>query len=399
MDLPSEDLHAPGRRRLKRRGRVDVYWVADKTAVRQGFLPKTVFLRDDPGDDQAPAEIAARCRFLWAQMREWMAGNTASGARYAVGTVGWLADFYQSDKDSPYRSLRPSSRPGYDRALAIIGETVGERRIDAVTANDVRRWFRGWGRAVADGALENPRRAYGCVQLLRIIVRFGRGQRIAGCRDLSEILSETEFPAPRGRRVAMTAEQASAICAKAHELGERGIARAVAIQFGCALRQKDVIGEWIEGRWTSGLLWGEHVQADWMLVKPTSKTNFRETAEFDLRFFPFVMAELSAAPLTSRIGPVVLDDRTGRPFRQREFARRFRTVARAAGVPDTVWNMDSRAGAVTDARSKGATREDAMKFATHNQASTNAHYDRDRASASSRVAVLRFGKREGEPPE
>ena len=41
-------------------------------------------------------------------------------------------------------------------------------------------------------------------------------------------------------------------------------------------------------------------------------------------------------PGTSRIGPVILDGRTGKPYRQREFARRFREVVRAAGVPDTI---------------------------------------------------------------
>jgi hypothetical protein len=91
---------------------------------------------------------------------------------------------------------------------------------------------------------------------------------------------------------------------------------ALALQFGCALRQKDVIGEWVKAHggehWTSGLLWGEHVKADWTLEKPTSKSNFSEVAEFDLRLFPTVMEELQRVPATSRIGPVILDERTGK---------------------------------------------------------------------------------------
>jgi hypothetical protein len=161
------------------------------------------------------------------------------------------------------------------------------------------------------------------------------------------------------------------------------------------LRQKDVIGEWIKTpggeQWTSGLLWGEHVKSDWQLVKPTSKSNFSDVAEFDLRLMPMLMAELERVPATGRIGPVVLDERTGKPYRQREFARRFRAVARAAGVPDDVWSMDARAGAVTDARTKGASRADAMELATHTQEMTNRRYDRDRISATSRVTILRFG--------
>ncbi len=70
-------------------------------------------------------------------------------------------------------------------------------------------------------------------------------------------------------------------------------------------------------------------------------------------------------------------------------------AARAAGVPDDVWNMDARAGAVTDARAKGASRADAMELATHKQEPTNRRYDRDRIDATSRVAIPRFGGKNG----
>ncbi len=389
-----DEFHAPGRKRMVRRGRVDVYWVASPDAVRAGYAPKTVALRDDPGDVQAPPEVAARCRVMWQEMKAFLAGQTAPGARAGAGTIASLVDLYQADLDSPYRRLRASSRPGYDRALAIVRETVGPRRVDTVTANDVRRWFQKWGRAADDGVPGNPRRAYGCVQILRIIVKFGKGQRLPGCRDLSEILSDAEFPAPRGRRVVMSAEQAGAIINKAIELGRPSIALAVALQFGCGLRQKDVIGEWVEGRWSAGLLWGEHVRADWMLAKPTSKTNFREIAEFDLRLIPPALAELQRIAPIARVGIVVRDEDTGNGWRQRKFAAVFREIARAAGVPDEIWNMDARAGAVTDARAKGASRADAMELATHTQEATNRRYDRGRIAATSRVAVLRFGKGE-----
>jgi hypothetical protein len=143
------------------------------------------------------------------------------------------------------------------------------------------------------------------------------------------------------------------------------------------------------------LLWGANIKPDWRLEKATSKSNFSDIAEFDLRLLPMAIVELERVQSTSRIGPVILDERTGKPYRQREFARRFRAVARAAGVPDDVWNMDARAGAVTDARAKGASRDDAMELATHTQATTNSRYDRDRISATNRVAMLRFGGKNG----
>jgi hypothetical protein len=332
-------------------------------------------------------------------MLEFMAGVERGPSGTSIGTVAWICDLYATDRDSPYQAIRPSTQPGYDRALKIIRDTVGERRIDTVTANDVRRWYRNWGRADEKGVLANPRRAYGCVQVLRIVMKYGKGLRNAACCELSSILTDTRFSAPKGRTQAMSAAQAEAIIAKACELDFSNLARAIALQFGCALRQKDVIGEWIKTpdgeRWASGLLWGEHIKADWILRKPTSKTNFKDSAEFDLRQIPMAMAELERVPATSRIGPVILDERTGKPYRQREFARRFREVARAAGVPDDVWSMDARAGAITDARTKGASRDDSMALGTHLQAATNRRYDRDRLSATSRVAVLRFGRQNG----
>lgn len=395
MEIVEED-RAPGRKVMRRKsGRIDVYWVASKEARDAGFEPKTVTLTDDPGATKAPPEVAARCRRMWAEMLEFVAGRMPAMRTAPYGTIAWLADLYQTDEESPYHAKRQSTREGYDKSLTIIRSTVGERRIDAVTAKDVRKWFRQWGRADDDGKLANPRRAYGCVQLLRIIVKHGKGLRNAACRELSQILTETEFPTSRGRKQAMSESQAVAFIAAAHELKCASIARAVAIQYCCALRQKDVIGEWIrtsdKKRWDNGLRWGEHIKSDWRLEKPTSKSNFTEVATFDLRLIPMVMTELQAIPATSRIGPVIIDESTGLPYAQRKFARTFRKIAQKAGIPDEVWNMDARAGAITDAYNKGAQPADAMDLATHTQMATNLKYKRGRIAATNRIAKVRFG--------
>ena len=135
-----DENHAPGRKRMVRaNGRVNAYWVASPAAVKAGYRPKTVPLNDDGGDVVATPEIAARCRALWAEMLEFMAGVERGPSGASIGTIAWVVDLYQTDQDSPYRRIRPATRPGYDRALAIVRSTVGERRIDTVTANDVRR--------------------------------------------------------------------------------------------------------------------------------------------------------------------------------------------------------------------------------------------------------------------
>jgi hypothetical protein len=83
---------------------------------------------------------------------------------------------------------------------------------------------------------------------------------------------------------------------------------------------------------------------------------------------------------------VILDERTGKRYRQREFARHLRGVARAAGVPETIWNMDVRAGSVTVAYINGAQPVDARDVGTPTQLATLCRYSRDRMAAT-----LHFG--------
>ncbi|AWN38556.1 hypothetical protein [Methylobacterium radiodurans] len=194
----------------------------------------------------------------------------------------------------------------------------------------------------------------------------------------------------------------------AHEAGRPSIALAVTLQFELSLRQKDVIGEWIkptaEARaaisgaitagawvWEWGLMWS-HIDAALRLAKPTSKSNGSEIAEHDLRLHPDVLAELPPCG----VGPIVLDERSGLPWKKAHFSRTFRKIARAAGWPDAVWNMDSRAGAVSEAFEAGAAPADVMRTATHTQMATTMLYNRGAVVQSGLVAELRAQRRRAE---
>lgn len=71
----------------------------------------------------------------------------------------------------------------------------------------------------------------------------------------------------------------------------------------------------------------------------------------------------------------------------------FRKIARKAGWPDDAWNMDSRAGAVSEAFEAGAQAGDVMKAASHPQLSTTMRYNRGKIVQASRVAQLRVARR------
>ena len=152
-----------------------------------------------------------------------------------------------------------------------------------------------------------------------------------------------------------------------------------------------VEGAITDGRsiWGWGLTW-KHIDAKNVLRKPTSKSNGEQTSENDLNLLPDVVRELPSREL----GPIVIEERSRLPWRPNHFSRTFRKIARAAGLPDDVWNMDSRAGSVTEGFGAGAAPVDVMRTATHTQMKTTMLYDRDDIGHTSRVHQLRAAKRQ-----
>jgi hypothetical protein len=70
----------------------------------------------------------------------------------------------------------------------------------------------------------------------------------------------------------------------------------------------------------------------------------------DLKLAPMVMAVLKRCRMRRLpAGPLIVCEFTGRPFADYEFRRRWRICADAAGVPKQIYNMDARAGAISEA--------------------------------------------------
>ena len=106
----------------------------------------------------------------------------------------------------------------------------------------------------------------------------------------------------------------------------------------------------------------------------------RNPLTYDLRLLPDVRPELGTA---RSVGLVVLNERSGLPWKANHFSRTLRKIARSCGRPDVVWNMDSRAGAVTEGFAAGAEPTDMMPTATHTQLSTTLLFKRDRIGPTS----------------
>lgn len=397
--MPREhDLYAPGLKRMKRHnGRIDLYWVADEKLVAKGYLPKTVRLFGEWPSE----EVAARCAILHAEMLEWASGHEPARNAAPPGTLTWICRAFETDEDSPFHEKRQDTRTFYSKYIGKLVDRAGDHLLSEITGRDVRRWHKDWSAEIGE------RSAYACIQTLRRVVNYGCELRDSDAIELAAVLAKTEFRMPKARKRRPTYEQIVALRSAAHAAGRPSVALAVTLQFELGLRQKDVIGEWsrlpeeeralIEGAitdgawvWHWGLTWN-HIDASLLLQKPTSKSNGNEVAEHDLRLHPDVLAELPARG----VGPIVIDERSGKPWKRSHFSHTFRKIARAAGWPDEVWNMDSRAGAVSEAFEAGAEPADVMRAATHTQMATTMIYNRGGVVQSSRVAELRAARRKG----
>lgn len=245
------------------------------------------------------------------------------------------------------------------------------------------------------------------VGMLRTIVSFGAVfLEDDQCIRLKAILSGMRFKMPKPRTVHLTAEMAEAVCAKAHDLGYHSIALAQALQFELTLRQKDIIGEylpmsepgvsditWGGKKWLYGLRWSEI--SNMVLKHTTSKTG--KDLEVDLRNAPMVVRELNTyaelygeRPTT---GAIVICERTGYPWDAQDWRRKWRLVATAASVPTTIRNMDTRAGAITEASSAGAPIEHIKHAATHADIAMTQRYSRGDVEKISNVMQIRAAHR------
>jgi len=305
---------------------------------------------------------------------------------------------YQNDPLSSWHKLRYATRQNHRNLLRQIDRRYGHVRLKKIKGRTLLKWHAQW----LDGTKFSAARAF----IKKIRVLFGYGLTILEdreCARIRQVMTAMRFPGSPRRKQRITLEQASAIIRTAHRVRDGAVALAQAFQFELMLRQKDVIGEWMpideEGEgyvvdgdetWSRGLLW-EEIDDDLVLRHRTSKTG--KIAVFDLKLAPLVLAELRRRN-RPECGPIIVSPATGQPYRAHQFRRAWREIARDAGVPDDVFNMDSRAGAISEAFDAEADPDFIRTAATHSELATTQGYNRgDELARSRKVARARIRKR------
>jgi hypothetical protein len=251
----------------------------------------------------------------------------------------------------------------------------------------------------APGEPERVRKAHGIISILRRLFSYGVLSEKRECGRLSTILRQARFKQPKRRRAKLELHHVEALIAAAIEAGRVSLALGTALQFETMLRQRDVIGEWepipaaapasgIElggRRWVNGLTWSHLV--DGVIRKETTKT--AAIVAHDLKLCPLVIEVIACIPAAVRVGPLIIDEATGRPYAEHAYAPEWRAVARKAGIPDNIWNMDARAGAISEADDAGADPDAIRSTAGHTRIETTARYIRAPTEKARQVARKR----------
>jgi hypothetical protein len=383
------------------------YWIATRKAVEVGYPTKTVRLDPTWSFDQ----IAAACRRCQIEMQAWLAhggqplpvsaGNTWRGliAEYECNPISRINIPFEEG------GLKFNTRNQYLQWNIQIDRLIGMHSLTETRVEDFKKWYEAFAAPKPEGGTPMRSKAKSCMEQINRLLQFGVAVEIEGCERLARILNgvgnnghkPVKFKGGNARTDELTLEHVKAFVAECHKPDRKGmhdgLALATVIQFETTLRQADVIGQWwpepgaVPGsltgngtRWR-GLTWGEHIDADLIMEKPTSKSREVKKTLADLAMSDLVMAELALVPLERRVGPVVISGYTGLPYQRKAFNRAWRQIANAAGIPKSVQNRDARSGAITEALTKGANPEHLRSQTTHAETPAgrrvmNNNYDR-----------------------
>ncbi len=414
-DSPPKIDNAPGIRWRRLKDGWQASWRARTDLVHRGYAFKFIRIWQPTPEIAEPdaisrAFIAQRCQVFQDDMLIWARGGIPEAGIYD-GTWGGLVDCYRSDPDSTYHAKRYATRNHYDTLCKRIKLDCGSTRIADTDARQLKRFYEGWS---AGGKVSM---GHAMIGMMRTITTFGSTMlKCPDCRAIRSDLHDMRVKAGKPREEHLTAEQADAICARAHTMTKpyrHSIALAQACQFDGTMRQKDIIGEWVpleepgplsevisgNEKWVRGIRF-EEIDQNLILRHVTSKRD--KLLTIDLTQCPMVARELAlmfsqGEPLRRdhlpASGPIVVNEQTGMPYKAANFRASWRELATAAGIPATVRNMDSRAGAITEALEAGAPMDAVRKSATHSNAGMTQRYSRGDQEAVSNVLQHRAAHR------
>ena len=399
----SDPSYAPG----LSKGRQYYYWKPSPKFRKMGYPKTSIRLTGEEGDGQDLLR-AHEARELTRQMLAYYGANIET---LEPGTWGWLIHRYKTDRHSPIHGVKENTRTNYiwilDRWDAAIGR-VAIGATDYTTICDLRDGMKAKGR--------NTSYIHRMFERLRAVAKYGKMLKLrSGARGIGHTPRHAvSDPAPtlghadaransgrcgRGRRqghvrlrdrVADPVGLLPALCRRSGPVAPcapdaGGIVRKLSRN-----RRQRLLPDAYE-RWQDGLTWDMFDEDLSGFSKVISKTarSMPDPIRFGLTDVPELRARLFILSQRGRIGPVITGERTGMPYTVYGWSQAFRRIRDDLGLPKNLTVMDTRAGALTEAKNLGADPYILRDAGQHLNVTTTDRYARGRDESIAKVVKLR----------
>lgn len=308
------------------------------------------------------------------------------------GTVAWLLRWYQ--QQDQFKDRKNKTKSDYRKVIGIVigfpmknGGTLGDRRIASVDAPFVDRLYKRLRDERGD------RQATYCMQVCR------RAWNLAKRPGYDKITGVTINPfaemglsstAKKGNRATTRAEY-NLYRETARALGYQSMATAAALSFELVNRTWDVFGfADDEGNEAVGAIWAGYRPAASFTLTMSKGGEIKTIPLIDvdgdgniIPLYPELEEELARTPrLHSRI---VVEERTGQPYKERRMSTVHREICNAAGLPREMTFTGFRHGGATEIGDAGEA--DPRAISGHKLLETTAIYNK-----ASHAKALQIGR-------
>lgn len=366
-----------------------LYWKCPKKFRELGYEPTSVNLgKVGTGKD---LDMAREARRLTVAMLDHYKEEV-----YPAGSWAWLIRRYETDPYSPFHKIKVNTRATYQYGLNRWMKAIGHLPIGALTFEEISK--------IEHAMLAKGRTASNIkrmMTMLRIIAGYGKALRNSDARDVADTLSEMKFASAPPRTIHATRAQIRAIVDEADARGMFAFAAGLLIQWTYMLRSVDVRGQWLPDsgkqggilrdgqRWQDGMTWDMFdPDLNWF-EKVISKTARSQPEPLRFQITPELRGRLTLLGNRGRFGPVILSERFGLPYSRYAWAQAFRRIRDDLKLPKELWMMDTRSGAITEARDMGADPFAIRDAAQHANLNTTDRYMRGRSESAAKVLQLR----------
>jgi len=331
----------------------------------------------------------------------WRKGEISSEA--APGTVAWVFAWYQ--KQRKFTKNAPGTQSDYRKIMQAVADlpmkagTFGQRsaaKIDSEVADKVYEKF----------APRGQRQSMYVVQVCRAIWNVaGRYPKLTGVKNDPNPWAKmgVSYEVGDGNRPT-SRDEYEAYCSKAVELNFPSMAAAAALSFELVQRVSDAFGfedpevplsENSRPRRTRGITWDGY-QPGVSIKVLQSKTGKRLTIPlFDimpdgerLLLYPELEERLARIrPTGKAAGLMIVEERTGKPYKERRISTVHRRICDAAKLPKDMTFTGFRHGGATEIGDAGET--DIRSLSGHTKLDTTAIYNKASQEKARQIALKR----------